>query len=251
MSQISGPVQHSGSEPGAVAPLSLRMPEPRSRAEQLAEAIDQRIRERGLGPGDPVGTLQSLRQESGYARSTVSEAVRLLRERGILEIRPGRSGGLFVADGGPVVRLRRTLLTVGEQPSAVLDAIELREHLEELIAVGAARCRTAADIEDLRTLLGRMEGAASWDEFMHANWTLHERIAEIVPNQMARAVYIGTLGHLSGTSSRFDSDDPAAVAYRTHRHRVHAELVDAIAAGDLEAVAAAVRAHNTTDQPAS
>ena len=124
-------------EPSAPpAPESLRLAGPRSRAEQLAAAIDQRIHDQGLQPGDPVGTLQSLRDESGYARSTVSEAVRLLRERGILEIRPGRSGGLFVAEPTPVVRLRHTLLTVHEQPSTVLDAIELRDHLEELIDVG-------------------------------------------------------------------------------------------------------------------
>ena len=235
-------------EPSAPpAPESLRLAGPRSRAEQLAAAIDQRIHDQGLQPGDPVGTLQSLRDESGYARSTVSEAVRLLRERGILEIRPGRSGGLFVAEPTPVVRLRHTLLTVHEQPSTVLDAIELRDHLEELINIGAARCRTAADFDDLHALLADMEIAEDWDAFMRANWALHSRIAEIAPNEMARAVYVGTLGYLSSTaSSRFDSDGPAAVAYRAERHRVHAQLVEAIATGDVKAVVEAVRAHNTT-----
>lgn len=248
MTQMSGPVQSAPHEtvPAAAQP-GLRLPGPRSRAEQLAEAIDQRIHDQALQPGDLVGTLQSLRDESGYARSTVSEAVRLLRERGILEIRPGRSGGLFVAQSTPVVRLRHTLLTVHDEPSTVLDAIELRDRLEELIDVGAARCRTATDIADLRVLLAQMEQAEHWDGFMRANWALHARIAEIAPNAMARAVYTGTLGYLSSTAtSRFDAEDPAAAAYRAERHQVHTRLVDAIAAGDVDAVVTAVAAHNTT-----
>lgn len=215
----------------------------RTRAEQLAAALGERIR--GLDAGAPVGTLESLRAETGLAYATVSEAVRLLRDRGVLEIRPGRRGGLFVADRGPVVRLRHTLLSVAEEPGTVADAIELRDHLEELIDVGAARHRTAADVAELRALLRGLRDAPGWDAFMRANWALHERIAAISPNAMARAVYTGTLGHLGAASSRFDDDDDAT-GYRAERYQVHADLVEAIAVGDEAAVRAAVTRHNTT-----
>ena len=74
---------------------------PRSRAEQLADTLLQHIRQAGLGPGDRLGTLDEIRAEVGFARTTVSEAVRLLRERGAIEIRPGRGGGLFIAAETP------------------------------------------------------------------------------------------------------------------------------------------------------
>ncbi|MCK2212353.1 FCD domain-containing protein [Actinomadura sp. ATCC 31491] len=218
----------------------------RTRAEQLAALLDDRIRTRALAPGDPVGTLESLRAETGLAYATVSEAVRLLRDRGVLEIRPGRGGGLFVAERGPVVRLRHTLLSVAEEPGTVADAIELRDHLEELVDVGAARHRTGRDVADLRGLLRRLRAAPDWDGFMRANWALHERIAAISPNAMARAVYTGTLGHLGAASSRFDDDPAAAAGYRAERYQVHADLVEAIAGGDEDAVRAAVARHNTT-----
>jgi DNA-binding FadR family transcriptional regulator len=217
----------------------------RTRAERLAAALDERVRSLGLRAGDPVGTLESLREETGYAYSTVSEAVRVLRDRGVLEIRPGRGGGLFVADRGPVVRLRHTLLDVREEPATVADAIELRDHLEVLVDVGAARCRTDADIAELRALVEKLAAAPDWDAFMRANWELHERIARICPNRMAAAVYTGTLGHLSSASSRLDDDTEAAERYRAERCQVHADLVEAIAAGDERAVRAAVTRHNT------
>ncbi|MFF3492206.1 FadR/GntR family transcriptional regulator [Streptomyces sp. NPDC002795] len=218
----------------------------RTRAEQLATDLDARIRSLGLRAGDPVGTLDSLREETGYAYSTVSEAVRILRDRGALQIRPGRGGGLFVAERGPVVRLRHTLLDVQDEPETVADAIELRDHLEVLVDVGAARCRTDADVTDLRTLLEGMRAAPDWDAFIRANWALHERIVAICPNRMAAAVYTGTLGHLnSSTSSRLDDDAEASQRYRAERCGAHEDLVDAIAAGDEAAVRAAVARHNT------
>ncbi|MER7616651.1 FadR/GntR family transcriptional regulator [Nonomuraea wenchangensis] len=238
----------------------------RTRAERLAAALDERIH--GLAPGEPVGTLESLRAETGLAYATVSEAVRLLRDRGVLEIRPGRGGGLFAADRGPVVRLRHTLLSVADEPGTVADAIELREHLEELIDLGAARHRTGRDVADLRRLLRELRAAPGWDGFMRANWALHERIAAISPNAMARAVYVGTLGHLGTASAHLADDRPATdrpatdrpatdrpatdrpgddrrEAYRAARYQVHADLVEAIADGDEAAVRAAVSAHRT------
>lgn len=218
-----------------------------SRAEQLAAAVEQRIRAEQLAPGTSLGTLDDLRAGSGFSKPTVSEAVRLLRDRGVLRIKPGRGGGLFVADRGPVVRIRHTLLTVTEDPATVVDAIELREHLELLVDLGAARCRTESDVADLRALTAAMGEADGWTEFMRANWALHERIAAISPNTMARAVYVGTLGHLSDSAARAESDEgERSDAYRAERHRVHVELVEAIAAGDETLVRAAVDRHHTT-----
>lgn len=218
-------------------------PRAQTRAEQLAAALDGRIRSGALKAGDAVGTLDSLRAETGFAYSTVSEAVRLLRDRGILDIRPGRNGGLFVADTGPVVRMRHTLLSVEDEPGTVADAVELREHLELLIDLAAARHRTDTDVADLRALLRVMEEGEAWEDFVHANWALHERIASICPNAMARAVYVGTLGHLATTSPHFDgiSED-----YRDRRYRLHVELVDAIAAGDESGLRDIVARHNTS-----
>jgi DNA-binding FadR family transcriptional regulator len=149
-----------------------------------------------------------------------------------------------VAERSPVVRLRQTLLSVHEVPTAVVDAIELRDHLEVLVDLGAARCRSEADIEELRVLLARMRSAADWDSFMQANWALHERIAGICPNAMARGVYIGTLGHLSSSSSELAEDSAASEAYRERRYAVHVDLVEAVASGDEDRVRAAVARHN-------
>lgn len=213
-----------------------------SLADQLANAIDDRIQALGLAKGTPLGTLEDIRLGSGLSKPTVSEAVRILRDRGTLRIKPGRGGGLFVADPSPVVRLRQTLLRVDENPTAVADAIELRSHLELLIALGAARCRSSQDVRDLRRLVDDMAAAPDWPTFMRANWALHERMAQISPNAIARAVYVSTLGQIDVSTARNADADPGS--YQATRLEVHRSLVEAIASGDAAAVRAAVARHH-------
>ncbi|WP_235854855.1 FadR/GntR family transcriptional regulator [Nonomuraea aridisoli] len=220
---------------------------PPTRAEALAADIETMIRERGLGPGDLIGTLDDLRELSGYGRATISEAARLLSDRGTAEIRLGRGGGLFVADPTAVVRLRHTLLTVRSQPTTVADAIAVREALEPLILADAARHRTKKDIADLRRLLTALGRAtASTDAFMRANWALHERIAEITPNHLAKAVYLAMTRYVR------EQSEPAApgdrpTGYLEHRLTVHTDLVEAIIDGDPARTRTAVTRHHSSE----
>jgi len=216
----------------------------RTRAESLATDIEARITEQGLEPGAPFGTLDEIRAQSKFARSTVSEAVRLLSDRGVLEVRPGRGGGLFVAQTSPVVRLRHMLLRVREKPTPVADAIAVRDALESLIDMEAARHRTADDIADLKKLIRTMKRSGDDPEtYMRSNWALHRRIAEITPNNLASATYLGTTNYIADSSEHVESDDEVG-DYLRKRIDLHVELVDAIIAGDVERTIAAAARHN-------
>jgi GntR family transcriptional repressor for pyruvate dehydrogenase complex len=220
-----------------------------SRAEQLALAVETRIREDALMPGESVGTIEDLCAASGFSRPTVNEATRLLRDRGVVVIKPGRGGGVFVAPVSNVVRLRHTLLRVTDDAESVADAVELRDHLELLIVLGAARACTPADLAELRDLTAELAAADDWDDVLRTIWRLHARIAALCPNQLARAVYLTALERLSTTAgSRFDDQDPTS--YRAARLRAHVALVDAIASGEERRIRTAVTRHNSTPDPA-
>src|ERR1700677_1004907 len=126
----------------------------KTRAELLATQLEARIANREFGPGDMIGTMDELKQQSGYARSTVAEAIRLLSDRGVAEVRPGRGGGVYVAaEGDPVVRIGRTLLTISGQPRPVPHAIGVRKAPEPLIVMDATRHRDENDIRELRSIV--------------------------------------------------------------------------------------------------
>lgn len=221
----------------------------RTRAEALAASIEEEIEAKQMQPGEPFGTLDSIRASSGFARSTVSEAVRLLNDRGVLAIKPGRGGGLFVAAANPVVRLRHMLLSVKDSATPVEHAIAVREALEGLVDVEAARHRAEVDIADLRVALEVLENsAADSDQWMRANWALHERIAAITPNQLLSTTYLGMLRHVADAAVHAAPDTGPDTLERTkylkERLDIHTELVEAIIAGDENRTEAAARRHN-------
>ncbi len=198
-------------------------------------------------PGDFVGTLAELQQTTGFARATVSEAVRLLRERGVMEIRPGRDGGLFVAETSPVIKLRHTLLTVRHSATSVADAIVVREALEEVLVLDATAHRRESDIADLRALMAALRKTkASPEKFMTTNWQLHARIAEITPNALAKALYLGVLDFIKSETTEFAPDDTEWSENFDNRIAVHDQLVEAIASGSIVAARKAVATHNST-----
>lgn len=203
------------------------------------------IETRELRSGDRITTMEELRTQTGYGRATIGETARLLAERGSVEVRPGRGGGLFVAQVSPAVRLRQTLLTVPQGATTVADAIAVRDSLEELIALDAAAHRTDQDVADLERLLDAMrEAEDDLEQFLGANWALHERIAAIGPNQLARAVYLGVTRCIAELSVKAEPEaDSTPGDYLNRRMAVHEELVAAIRLGDPQRARAAVGAH--------
>lgn len=220
---------------------------PLSRAETLASQLEQSMLAQNKQPGDFIGTLADLQASSGFARATVSEAVRLLRERGVMEIRPGRDGGLFVAETSPVIKLRHTLLTVRHSATSVADAIVVREALEEVLILDATAHRRESDIADLRALMAKLRTTQSSPaKFMTTNWQLHARIAEITPNALAKALYLGILDFIKSETSEVSPDNTEWSANFDNRIAVHEQLVEAIASGSITAARKAVDVHNRT-----
>lgn len=217
----------------------------RTRAEALAASIEEDLESSEHQPGDLYGTLDSIRAGSGFARSTVSEAVRLLSDRGVLDVRPGRGGGLFVAAANPVVRLRHMLLSVRGDSTPIEHAIAVRDALEGLIALEAAQHRTPVQVERLRGSLGALHAAASdLDAWRRANWELHEQIASITPNHLLSATYVGMLRHIADAAIVAVVDTPEQHALLRRRTAIHVELVEAIISGDEARTEIAARRHN-------
>lgn len=224
-------------------------PRPRtSVADSVVAEIEESIRSDRLPAGYRLGTKHDLAQQYGVAAGTLGEALRVLRTRGVVDMRPGPGGGLFVAEQSPLLRLAADVTELRQRGASMNDVIEVLDSLDGAVVRDAAAHRTRADMDDLDTLFDSL--AEHWQDpgqTLHCNWQLHRRIAEVTPNLVLRAFYLNLVDYIQAESpavdptlqvSGFRPDTPA-------RLEVHRNLVEAIRRQDLEMAAQAVRQHST------
>ena len=118
-SDIVGWSVPSGGGPRSIWFAPLDVP---SQSGEVAGRISTAIREGALRLGDKLPSERALAGQFQSSRPTIREAVRQLAEAGILVVRPGAGGGIFVAD--ELVPVRPMALRPGEMDE-ILEARRL------------------------------------------------------------------------------------------------------------------------------
>src|SRR3954469_15958529 len=155
--------------------------------EEAAEQIAHKVRTGELSVGDKLPGERVLAVQMEISRPTLREAVRILVEAGLLEVRRGPGGGMFVAaDVVPVELVReRSTMRVGEV-AAVLEARRLLEpRVAQLAAVRATDEDFAAlgrSIEAMRVICSRGYTAEDEDRFLQLDVQFHLALARAAGN---------------------------------------------------------------------
>ncbi len=154
--------------------------------EQVAEQIEKRILDGELRSGDRLPTERHLAEQFHVSRTAVREAMKILAQKGLVDMRPGR--GTIVIDGANaamqdsidlVMKLR--LGEVGGSNNLV----EVREILEIEIAALAAARATEKEIAAMREAVKIMdESLDDADAFIAADNRFHEALAQATQNTL-------------------------------------------------------------------
>lgn len=212
-----------------------------TRGQALARHLESKIATLGLVPGDRLGTRTELRQSYSVGVATVNEALRLMTSRGIVEARPGPGGGVFVAnrEGESEARLGHALLGLEATEATLNDCVECRMTIEPAIYRHAAECLGPEDIEALEVLVATMASSLDdQDAFLEANWAFHRRVAAVCDNRLLRATYLALIDILEAGLEEF-----AFGSHGLDDAEVHSELTAAMANGDAQRLARAVKLH--------
>lgn len=205
--------------------------------EEAVEQIVGKIRAGELRLGDRLPSERELAARMQISRPTLREAVRVLADSGVIDVRSGPGGGMSIASDvvPPELVQRRSRLRVDELGSV----LEARRLLEPQVARLAASRASDTDLEvmersifDQRTLVRRSGALESEDRFLALDVRFHLA--------MARATGNRTLASL--VRSLFDDLEIArdmAMHVPVVPHwaiDVHERTLAAIRAGDLDAV---------------
>ncbi len=197
--------------------------------QRLSDVVAQTLQDEilSLAVGDRLPTEAELAERFEVSRTVVREATRLLVQRGLVTVSPGRGMAVAAVDGSVIAEQYGLLLRLSEGSFEQL--MELRLVLElEMAALAAAR-RTDDHLAELTRLNERLKAAdPSTSEFLDADLAFHEQIAQASGNPFFLLVMRPVNDYLSDSYS-------AGAGYPSeagHTVQEHLEIAQAIAAGD-------------------
>jgi GntR family transcriptional repressor for pyruvate dehydrogenase complex len=207
--------------------------------EQIVQQMEDSILKGQLKAGDQLPAERELAQNFGVSRTAVREAIRALREKGLVEAYSGR--GTFVTYGtSQSVRQSLDLLVRVGQHEGAEHLAELRQILEpEIAALAAAR------IEE-QLLASMHEAVATMDHNLHdpdayveADLDFHLALAEAVGNPLVLSLLDSIVGLLREQRSRIFTVEGGPERGQFH----HKRILQAIERRDSEAAREAMRVH--------
>ena len=151
-------------------------------AEAVKRALVDGIRAGVAPPGARLPRDRELARRFGVSRPVVREAIDLLRQAGIVEVRRGSRGGVFVRS----IVIPTELLTerTGLGLSEITELLEARRSLETTCALLAAERAATGDFGALGSLVEALEGArTSPEDFIELDVRFHLRIAATSGNE--------------------------------------------------------------------
>ncbi len=152
--------------------------------ERIVSQIEERIVAGELKTGDQLPPEPELAKQFGVSRTAVREAIKTLREKRLVEVRPGR--GTFITNGMPeAVRHSLGLLMKFGPPNGSANLVEVREILEPEIAALAATRITDEYLAIMRQAVETMDTALEdVDSFVEADLDFHLALAEGTQNPL-------------------------------------------------------------------
>jgi DNA-binding FadR family transcriptional regulator len=209
--------------------------------EQVAEQIEKRILDGELRSGDRLPTERHLAEQFHVSRTAVREAMKILAQKGLVDMRPGR--GTIVIDGADAAMqdsidlvMKLKLGEVGGSNSLV----EVREILEVEIAALAAARATEKEIAAMREAVKIMdESLDDADAFIAADNRFHEALAQATQNTLIFILVNSIVNLLS--EQRKQIFDVEGGPQRGQIH--HKRILESVIRRDPQAARDAMRSH--------
>jgi GntR family transcriptional repressor for pyruvate dehydrogenase complex len=207
--------------------------------EQIVQQIEDSISQGALKPGDQLPAERDLARQFGVSRTAVREAVKALREKGLVAAHPGR--GTFVTNGTTqVIRQSLDLMMKIGQVDGMPHLAEIRQILEPEIAALAAARIEEQHLAMMREAYSVMEKSLKDpDAYIEADLDFHLALAEAAGNPLILSLIDSIVGLLREQRIKIFHVDGGPERGQSH----HKRILEAVEARDAEKARAAMRAH--------
>ena len=207
--------------------------------EQIVNQIETRINAGDLKVGDKLPSEFELAEQFEVSRTAIREAVKILRQKGLIDILPGK--GTFVTNGTPVaIQQSLDMLRKFGSEEGYLNLVEVREIMEPQIAALAASRITDEYIHAMQEAYKTMETAVdNADIFVEADLDFHLALAEATQNPLIPALMDTIIGLLREQRKRTALVDGGLQRGQSH----HKKILEAVIKHDPQAARIAMQHH--------
>jgi GntR family transcriptional regulator, transcriptional repressor for pyruvate dehydrogenase complex len=188
--------------------------------------------------GSRIPPERQLAEALGVGRSSVREAIKSLSLLGLLDVRQGDGTYLSRSGSDLLPQVIEWGLLLGEQ--RIFDLVEARAEIEIMVAGFAAQRVDEKSIGRLKARLEALRDAGEdVSKYVEADVALHLEIATLTENQIFISL-VTSLRSLLGVWAKRVLEHAGETA---SSFAMHEPIVEAIAAGDVDAARKAMRAH--------
>jgi len=207
--------------------------------EQIVQQIEESILKGTLKPGDQLPAERDLAQRFGVSRTAVREAVKALREKGLVEAYSGR--GTFITSGtSQAIRQSLDMMMKIGPTDGSIHLAEVRAVLEPEIAALAATRAEEQHIAAMREAFEVMDRSRQDPvAFIEADLDFHLALAEAAANPLILSLIDPIVGLLREQRMRIFHVEGGPERGQYH----HKRILDAVMQRDIEKARAAMRAH--------
>ena len=204
--------------------------------QDVVEQIQEAILDGRLAAGQTLPAERELKEMFSISRGTLREALRVLEQKGLIEIKLGVGGG-SVVKAVDTDQISESLgLLIRSQQVSLNHLAQFREDVEGIVAAHAAENHAAEDIRQLKSLLQNAhkcikKGTSQRNAFIDIDKQIHMTMAQITGNP----VYISVLHSIHDNIHRYydrflSMDEPEL----EENYNDLCDLVDAIENGEKE-----------------
>jgi DNA-binding FadR family transcriptional regulator len=202
--------------------------------QDVVEQIQEAILAGQLKVGEQLPAERKLIDMFGVSRGTLREALRVLQQKGLIEIKTGVTGGSIIRGVTTEQFSENLAMLIRYQKVALRDLAEFREGIEGTVALLAAERATPADVAQLRDLLAQTKeafaaGPEEWDRAIRCDEQIHLALTQITGNPLFITVLETVYLNIHTYYERFLPMEEAVLAENIADLE---SIVEAVAAGD-------------------
>ena len=208
-------------------------------AEEIVDRVERLILNEEFQVGDALPPERDMAQQLGVSRNILREAIGVLEQKGLLQVRPG--SGTYVAR--PTAEFLRDSLDsfFRFNKSALFDLIEARRSIEVEIAELAAERGSEEACQHIGECLANLERTVGTVEpYVDADVRFHEALAKAANNEILKLLLDSVRGALRENIRILVQLHPAAVSGAMVFHR---RIAEAVQSHNPPAARAAMREH--------